>query len=62
MEHRFYKTGDRDVPEQILDRNGEVVLQCCKICGRAEAELATKCVGSPFAKRETSISEFGGKN
>ena len=38
-EHDFYKTGDSDVPKSIVDRNGEVVLQQCRSCGRAEAEL-----------------------
>lgn len=37
--HVFYKTGDTDVPETITDRNGEVVLQQCRLCGKAEGEL-----------------------
>lgn len=37
--HQFYKTGDADAPAQIKDRNGAVVLQCCRCCGLAEAEL-----------------------
>ena len=57
MEHGFYKTGDRDAPPQICDRNGEVVLQCCKMCLKAEAELGKDCVGSTFAKRETDHAE-----
>lgn len=39
--HELYKTGDPDVPRQIVDRNGEVVLGCCRICGLAEVELLT---------------------
>ena len=39
MNHDFYKTGDADAPIQIQDRNGEVVLSCCRRCGRAEIEL-----------------------
>lgn len=42
-EHDFYKTGDRDAPEQIKDRNGAVVLQCCRRCGQAEIELEPDC-------------------
>jgi len=37
--HKLYTTKDKDAPEAIKDRNGEVVLSMCKICGKAEAEL-----------------------
>ena len=37
--HNLYKTGDSFIPDKIKDRNGEVVLQMCKICGKAENEL-----------------------
>ena len=37
--HELYKTGDKDAPEQIQDRNGEVVLDQCRHCGRAESQL-----------------------
>lgn len=43
MTHDLYKTGDPDVPEEIEDRNGEVVLSMCKLCGLAEAELDAPC-------------------
>ncbi len=38
-EHVLYKTGDLDAPFQIKDRNGEVVLNMCRKCRKAEAEL-----------------------
>lgn len=42
--HVLYKTGDRFIPVQIKDRNGEVVLKLCKVCGKAENELNnTEC-------------------
>ena len=37
--HVLYKTGDMTAPGAILDRNSEVVLSMCKICGKAEKEL-----------------------
>jgi len=37
--HVFYKTSDADAPEAIKDRNGDVVLQQCLICEKAEGEL-----------------------
>ena len=37
--HILYETGDKDIPEQLLDNMGQVVLCCCKICGAAEMEL-----------------------
>ena len=42
-EHELYKTGDSDAPEQIKDRNGEVVLNLCRRCGRGEVELSGPC-------------------
>lgn len=40
--HDLFKTGDSDAPEQVKDRNGEVVLAMCRKCGKAEAELPTQ--------------------
>ncbi|MEX2739963.1 Lar family restriction alleviation protein [Rhizobium mongolense] len=37
--HDLFKTGDRDAPVEIKDRNGEVVLDLCRRCGKAEIEL-----------------------
>lgn len=37
--HLLFKTGDPDAPEVIKDRNGEVVLEQCRRCGKAEREL-----------------------
>lgn len=42
-QHDLYKTGDPDAPDVIKDRNGEVVLEMCKVCGRAEIELSEPC-------------------
>ena len=42
--HDLYKDGDLDIPEQVLDRNGQVALGMCKVCGRAECELTEPCV------------------
>ena len=41
--HDLYKTGDEDTPKSIQDRNGEVVLNLCRICGKGEAELIEDC-------------------
>lgn len=45
MKHDLYKTGDKDVPWEIQDQNGEVVLGLCKVCGGAEGTLPTECPG-----------------
>lgn len=49
--HELYKTGDADAPEQIKDRNGEVVLDQCRNCGRAESELldGEPCMNAPMS-------------
>lgn len=46
-QHILYEDGDTDIPEDILDRNGEVVLGLCKVCFRAECELAEPCYPRP---------------
>lgn len=43
-DHTLYKTGDADAPPQIKDRNGEVVLDLCRVCGKGEAELDQPCI------------------
>jgi hypothetical protein len=45
MIHQLYETGDHDAPSAILDRNGEVVLSLCKVCGGAEGAMPTNCPG-----------------
>jgi len=41
--HPLWETGEVGVPSAILDRNGEVVLGLCKVCGRGECELDEPC-------------------
>ena len=41
--HVLFTSADRDAPDCIRDRNGEVVLGLCKICGRGEIELREPC-------------------
>lgn len=41
--HNLYKDGDSDIPDRIVDMNGEVVLGLCKDCGCAEGELEDTC-------------------
>ena len=41
--HDLYKTGDKDAPDIIKDRNGEVVLELCRRCNLGEAELVKSC-------------------
>jgi len=42
-QHVLYRTGDKDAPTEIKDRNGEVVLQLCRVCGKSEIELDQIC-------------------
>jgi hypothetical protein len=37
--HDMWKDGDEGVPPAILDSNGQVCLDVCKRCGKAEIEL-----------------------
>lgn len=46
MKHNLWPVGQNipEAPSQIKDRNGVVVLQLCKLCGRAESELDQGCI------------------
>lgn len=43
-DHTLYEKGDAGVPNQIKDRNGDIVLGLCKICGKGEVELEGSCI------------------
>jgi hypothetical protein len=45
--HDFYENGDPDAPDCIKDGHGEVVLQMCRRCRRAESELDEPCIAPP---------------
>lgn len=50
--HVLYKDGDTDLPREITDSNGQVVLSLCRICGKAEVDLDSPyCTGEPSRKR-----------
>lgn len=51
--HTLYQGGDIDMPAVILDSNGDVVLDLCKVCGRGEADLVEPC-----APRESDPPAF----
>lgn len=42
-DHLLYKDGDACIPDAIKDRNGQVVLSLCTVCGKGEAELVNRC-------------------
>ncbi len=44
-DHVLYKDGDRNIPSAILDNSegGQVALDMCKLCGKAEIELSEPC-------------------
>lgn len=41
--HSLFTKSDPDCPDQVKDRNGDVVLGMCKKCGAAEIELSSPC-------------------
>lgn len=47
MNHMLWRTGDFGAPDQIKDRNGEVCLAQCRLCGKAEVELDLKTECTP---------------
>jgi len=54
IEHDLYKTGEA-APDEILDRNGEVVLTLCKKCGLGESELIQPCTPEHHATYEMLV-------
>lgn len=50
--HTLFKTGDADAPDAILDRNGEVVLALCRVCGGAEGSLPIECPGVKMTEHQ----------
>lgn len=44
-QHILYRDGDACIPSSILDRNGQVALDLCTVCGKGEAELDGPCDG-----------------
>ena len=49
--HILYRDGDADAPASIRDRNGAVVLDLCRCCGKAEGELNGLCTVSRWDVR-----------
>lgn len=44
--HVLFAQGDLDAPDSIKDRNGDIVLDLCRICGKAEIELDAPCTAN----------------
>lgn len=42
--HDLWEKGDEGCPDAIKDRNGDIVLGLCKVCGKGEADLSGNCV------------------
>lgn len=47
MAHILYRQGDPDAPRVIKDRNGQIVLDLCRVCGLGEMRLDEPCVPAP---------------
>lgn len=45
VNHVLWATADKDAPDVLRDRTGEVVLMMCKLCNKAEHELGDICPG-----------------
>lgn len=43
FQHNLYTDKDKDRPDAICDRNGQVVLNLCKDCGKGESQLEWAC-------------------
>ncbi len=59
--HKLYETGDEDAPSFILNRNGEVVLALCRVCGGGEASLPIECPGKRMSELEQAAVARGNR-
>lgn len=61
--HVLWQRGDIGLPDVVQDRNGDVTLGLCKVCGRGESELVEPCVvkDEPEYKRtaQDDVAAFG---
>ena len=55
--HVLYQDGDTNIPEQITDRNGQVVLSTCRQCGASEIELTEYDNCDSFRQHKQSVIE-----
>ena len=62
MDHKLYKTGDSDAPDAIKDRNGEVVLALCRVCGGVEGSLPSDCPGKKMSSLDMDMVYEGLKD
>lgn len=56
LAHDLYQTSDADRPDTVCDSNGEVVLDLCRRCGQAEADLERDCPGP--TKKQTDVMYY----
>lgn len=47
VKHQLWEKGDAGLPTVLTDRNGDVVLGMCRVCGQAEGDLADVCPARP---------------
>lgn len=38
-QHALFEEGDKDAPDAIKDRKGEIALRLCQVCGKGEAKM-----------------------
>jgi hypothetical protein len=55
MKHQLFTDDDKDAPYEIKDRNDQVVLSLCKICGGAEGSLPSNCPGRRMTSEEQDL-------
>ena len=61
VKHQLWAKGEPGLPEAVTDRNGDVVLGMCRVCGQAEAELEDACPGYKWPEGSVALlwSAFG---
>lgn len=55
--HVLYKSKAEGAPPGILDRNGAVVLNMCRHCGKAESELIDPCEKAPQEMTQKMVND-----
>lgn len=55
--HVLYKSAAEGAPPGILDRNGAVVLNMCRHCGKTESELIDPCEKVPKEMTQKMVND-----
>lgn len=58
MPHLLYQKDDNRIPDNVIDENGNIVLNMCKVCCKVESQLSEPCITD--SQHPTSVQILNG--